>query len=79
MISKALSVRGMEKFLESSLTGKKRGTKELRRTPWSDVEERLQKRLGTKVMIQKGKRGGKIVIHYFSPPELDGILEMLLD
>jgi ParB family chromosome partitioning protein len=77
--SQGLSVRGTEKLIESSLTGKKRGTKELRRTPWSDVEERLQKRLGTKVMIQKGKRGGKIVIHYFSPPELDGILEMLLN
>ena len=79
VISKALSVRGTEKLIEPSLTGKKRGTKELRRTPWSDVEERLQKRLGTKVMIQKGKRGGKIVIHYFSPPELDGILEILLN
>ena len=79
VISKALSVRGTEKLIESSLTGKKRGTKELRRTPWSDAEERLQKRLGTKVIIQKGTRGGKIVIHYFSPPELDGILEMLLN
>lgn len=79
VVSKALSVRETEKFLEVSLTGKKRGTKELRRTPWSDVEERLQKRLGTKVMIQKGKRGGKIVIYYFSPPELDGILETLLN
>ncbi len=79
VVSKALSVRETEKFIEVSLTGKKRGTRELRRTPWSDVEERLQKRLGTKVMIQKGKRGGKIVIHYFSPPELDGILETLLN
>jgi ParB family transcriptional regulator, chromosome partitioning protein len=79
VVSRALSVRETEKFVESALTGKKRRTKELRRTPWSDVEERLQKRLGTKVMIQKGKRGGKIVIHYFSPSELDGILETLLN
>ena len=79
VVSKTLSVRETEKFIEVSLTGKKRGTRELRRTPWSDVEERLQKRLGTKVMIQKGKRGGKIVIHYFSPQELDGILETLLN
>ncbi|HJS66628.1 MAG TPA: ParB/RepB/Spo0J family partition protein [Nitrospiraceae bacterium] len=78
-VSKALSVRETEKIVGSLLTGKKRVAKELRRTPWSDVEERLQKRLGTKVMIQKGKRGGKIVIHYFSPPELDGILEALLN
>jgi ParB family chromosome partitioning protein len=77
--SQALSVRETEKLIESSLHTKKRGAKELRRTPWSDVEERLQKRLGTKVIIQKGKRGGKIVIHYFSPPELDGIIETLLN
>ena len=79
VVSKVLSVRETEKLIESSPVTKKRGTKELRRTPWSDVEERLQKRLGTKVLIQKGKRGGKIVIHYFSPPELDGILETLLN
>jgi ParB family chromosome partitioning protein len=78
VVSKALSVRETEKLVESSPVAKKRGTKELRRTPWSDVEERLQKRLGTKVIIQKGRRGGKIIIHYFSPPELDGILETLL-
>ena len=79
VVSKTLSVRETEKLIGSSQVAKKRGTKELRRTPWSDVEERLQKRFGTKVMIQKGRRGGKIVIHYFSPPELDGILETLLN
>jgi ParB family chromosome partitioning protein len=79
VVSKGLSVRETEKFLEASPVAKKRGAKESRRTAWSDVEERLQKRLGTKVIIQKGKRGGKIVIHYFSPPELDGILETLLN
>jgi ParB family chromosome partitioning protein len=79
VVSNVLSVRETEKLIESASVAKKRGTKELQRTPWSDVEERLQKRLGTKVVIQKGKRGGKIVIHYFSPPELDGILETLLN
>ena len=79
VVANVLSVRETEKLVESASVAKKRGTKELQRTPWSDVEERLQKRLGTKVVIQKGKRGGKIVIHYFSPPELDGILETLLN
>jgi ParB family chromosome partitioning protein len=79
VVSKALSVRETEKLLESSPAAKRRGAKELRRTPWSDVEERLQKRFGTKVVIQKGRRGGKIVIYYFSSPELDGILETLLN
>ena len=79
VVSKVLSVRETEKLIESSPVAKKRVANELPRTPWSDVEERLQKRLGTKVVIQKGRRGGKIVIHYFSPPELDGILETLLN
>ena len=79
VVSKTLSVRETEKIIAFSAVSKRRGTKELRRTPWSDVEERLQKRFGTKVIIQKGRRSGKIVIHYFSPPELDGILETLLN
>jgi len=79
VVSGTLSVRETEKLIESSPVAKKRVTKDLRRTPWTDVEERLQKRFGTKVTIQKGRRGGKIVIHYFSPPELDGILETLLN
>src|SRR5262245_2338356 len=79
VISKFLSVRETEKLVESSPAAKRRGARQLRRTPLSDVEERLQKRLSTKVVIQKGRRGGKIIIHYFSPPELDGILETLLN
>ena len=79
VVSGILSVRETEKLVESSPVAKKRATKDLRRTPWSDVEERLQKRFGTKVTIQKGRRGGKIVIHYFSSPELEGILETLLN
>jgi len=79
VVAKSLSVRETEKVIESPSIAKKRTTREVRETAWSDVEERLQKRLGTKVIIQKGRRGGKIVIHYFSPPELDGILERLLN
>jgi ParB family chromosome partitioning protein len=79
VVSRALSVRETEKLIQSSPVAKRRGAKELRRTPWSDVEERLQKRFGTKVVIQKGRRGGKIVVYYFSPPELEGILETLLN
>jgi ParB family transcriptional regulator, chromosome partitioning protein len=78
VVSRNLSVRETEKILESSAITRKRRTKELRRSPLSDVEDRLQKRLGTKVTILNGQRGGKVIIHYFSPVELDGILETLL-
>jgi ParB family chromosome partitioning protein len=76
--SRGLSVRDTEKLVQSSILGRKRAKQEPRRAPWSDVEERLGKRLGTKVTIHKGRRGGKVIIYYFSPPELDGILEALL-
>ncbi len=78
VVSRGLSVRETEKILETTVIVRKRSTKELRRSPLSDVEERLQKRLGTKVTILNGRRGGKIIIHYFSPAELDGILENIL-
>lgn len=78
VVSRNLSVRETEKVLESTVITRKRSTKELRRSPLSDIEERLQKRLGTKVTILNGRRGGKVIIHYFSPAELDGILEAIL-
>lgn len=41
------------------------------------VEERLQQLLGTKVQLKNGKRGGNIVINYFSAEELERLLEYL--
>lgn len=78
VVARGLSVRDTEHLLESAVLKRKNRTKDVRQTPLTDVEERLQKRLGTKVTIVNGRRGGKIIIHYFSPSELDGILENLL-
>ncbi|HKU53158.1 MAG TPA: ParB/RepB/Spo0J family partition protein [Nitrospira sp.] len=78
VVAGTLSVRETEKLVDLSLTGKKRQPKSLHSSPWADLEIRLQKRLGTKVTIHPYKQGGKIVIHYFSPDELDGIVETLL-
>lgn len=74
----ALSVRETEKLVESSVAGKKRQHKTTHSSPWTDLEARLQKRLGTKVTIHPQNQGGKIVIHYFSPAELEGVVETLL-
>ena len=78
VVARNLSVRDTENMLASSVTAKKRQPRELRRSPLLDLENRLQKRFGTKVSVHNGKRGGKVVIHYFSPAELDGLLEQLL-
>lgn len=76
--SHGLSVRDVEKLVESSTAGRKRARKTAHISPWTDLESRLQKRLGTKVTIQPRGQGGKIVIHYFSSQELDGITDSLL-
>jgi ParB family chromosome partitioning protein len=38
------------------------------------IEDRLRSHLGTKVRLNRGKRGGSITIHYFSDEELEHIL-----
>jgi ParB family transcriptional regulator, chromosome partitioning protein len=75
IIDDQLSVRQAEK-MASQETTPRRAVK--RATPHSDIEERLQKHLGTRVAIQNGRRGGKILLHYFGPEELDRLIEMLL-
>ncbi len=76
--SRGLSVRDVEKVVASSAVGTKRPRKVSLHTEWSDLESRLQKRLGTKVTIHPHGQSGKIVIHYFSAQELDGLTEILL-
>ena len=75
IIDGQLSVRQAEK-IASQDTKPKRALK--RATLHSDIEERLQKHFGTRIAIQKGRRGGKIMLHYFGLEELDRLIEMLL-
>jgi ParB family chromosome partitioning protein len=42
-----------------------------------ELEGRLRDSLGTKVSLSHGKNGGKIVIHYYSDEELNGLVKRL--
>jgi ParB family chromosome partitioning protein len=42
------------------------------------LEERLRARLGTRVTVRHGKKGGSVVIHYYSDEELDAIVSQIL-
>jgi ParB family chromosome partitioning protein len=42
------------------------------------LEDRLRHFLGTKVRLNSGKNGGRLVIHYYSDEELNTILEKIL-
>ncbi|MEX5218272.1 MAG: ParB/RepB/Spo0J family partition protein [Nitrospiraceae bacterium] len=74
-----LSVREAERLLQHQAEGRRSAKRAVRPPARSDLEERLQKRLATRVHIEKGRRGGKIIIQYFSPEELDGIVERILN
>jgi len=41
------------------------------------LEDDLQQILGTKVRIQTKKKRGKIVIEYYSPDDLERILQVI--
>lgn len=78
--SKGLSVRQTE-LLVKSLAGGKTG-KTAKTSTKSDVdvsrlEDDLSTRIGARVNIQHGAKKGKLIIHYHSLDELDGILERI--
>lgn len=43
----------------------------------AEVEERLRELLRTKVELHRGKKGGRLVIHFYSDEELEGIFQAL--
>ncbi len=44
----------------------------------NEIEKRLREKLGTRVTLQHGKKGGSLTIHYYSDEELDSLLHQLL-
>ncbi|MDA8422477.1 MAG: ParB/RepB/Spo0J family partition protein [Nitrospiraceae bacterium] len=76
IVKKGLSVREAEALAH----GLKNPPKEKKTRPNQElksVEEKLKKSLGTKVSITSKSKGGRIVIEYYSPEELDRILEKI--
>jgi ParB family chromosome partitioning protein len=43
-----------------------------------DAVDRFQQRLGTKVNLVRGKKGGRLVIHFYSEEELQAIYEAIV-
>ncbi|NMB87452.1 MAG: ParB/RepB/Spo0J family partition protein [Chloroflexi bacterium] len=42
------------------------------------LEERLRNHLGTRVVVRHGKKGGSLVIHYYSNDDLDALIDRIL-
>jgi ParB family chromosome partitioning protein len=53
----------------------------LRKSPEAEITEleaRLRAQLGTKVTLRHGKKGGSLVIHYYSDEELNALVNQIL-
>jgi len=45
----------------------------------ADIEERLQRSLGTKVNVERSRTGGRIVIRFYGDEDLESLIGRLLD
>ncbi len=81
VIEKQLSVREIEKYIQnlSSIKDKKKKDKEkeLYNPFYREIQEDLQRVLGTRVAISKGAKKGKIEIEYYSDEELSRIIQII--
>lgn len=80
VIVKGLTVRQTEELVRR-LQGQKdaRPARPPHRNAESDaLAERLRRSLGTKVTLQRGRKGGTLTIHFYSDEELNAIAEAIL-
>jgi ParB family chromosome partitioning protein len=79
IIKHELNVRKTEDLVRKFLG--ERPPSQAKPAPKPDVtflEERLQERLGTRVSLRPRKKGGTLVIHYYSDEELDALILRIL-
>jgi ParB family chromosome partitioning protein len=78
ILAHGLNVRQSEELVRR-LVGQRQAapSKPPRPPELSDLEERLRTNLGTRVDVNKHKKGGTIVIHFYSDEELDTLISLL--
>lgn len=79
IIKNDLSVRQTEELVKK-YSGEKAPSKTKPETPADvkEIEDRLREHLGTRVTINHRKKGGSLVIYYYSNEELNSVLDSIL-
>jgi len=72
-----LTVRDAEALAKQGVQLPKTVVPRRRAADVAALEEQLRGSLGTRVDLTKGRKGGRIVIHYFSDEELESIIDRL--
>jgi ParB family transcriptional regulator, chromosome partitioning protein len=75
IIKMDLSVRQTEALVARMLADKRPAPKPRKQLPpeLSELQQRFEAILGTRVTIEQSAKGGRVVIHYYSDEELDAI------
>lgn len=79
-INRELSVRQVEAIVKKILEGEKPKSRKEQKLPaeWNSLQSQFRQSLGTRVDIQKGQRGGKVVIHFYSDEDLQALYEAIV-
>ncbi len=78
IIDQQLSVRQAERVAAKSGKPARQARRSTTTSIYVSIEERLQRRLGTRVSIARRRTGGTIVLHFFSPEDLNRLVELML-
>jgi ParB family transcriptional regulator, chromosome partitioning protein len=78
ILKKGLSVRETENLVRRSGVSLSGGARR-KDAEIESVEEKLQHKFGTRVVLKHGKKRGRIEIQYFSKEDLERILRLLLE
>jgi ParB family chromosome partitioning protein len=78
IVQAALTVRDAERLVKSRRPASSKGSRQRTTADLASLEEKLRSSLGTKVELSKGRRGGRLTIHFYSDEEFEAIMERLL-
>ncbi len=79
VLRRSLSVRQTEEMVRRMVTGARSRTAPRPPTPETQaLEDEFRRALGTKVQLFRSKKGGKLVIRFFSEEELQAIYDLIV-
>ena len=79
IVREHLSVRESEAIVSKEKNNNKSRKILKKHDEFVHVEENLRRHLGSKVTITKIRKGGKLIIHFFSEEDLERIVETILE
>jgi len=79
VVNKGMSVRQVEEYVRQ-LQGQRaaKPAKPSRHAESDALASKLRAALGTKVTLKRGRKGGQIIIHFYSDEELNAVAEVIL-